>query len=329
MQPPSLTPDERKNGTKPVRSIPGVMMLFFLTLFSASFFPTRALAAGKEKMADKIIWPPQAAGWKWDGETRTFAGKSLYTHIDGAAEVYLAYGFKQVLVRRYVRAGQPDILAEVYLLGSSEDAYGVFSLERQDPEAGIGQGSEFGGSLLRFWKGPYFVTVLGNGTGREMEEAVLALGRILARGIKETGPLPRLLQFLPDQDTLPPPDRVCFVRSHVLLNRCFFISHQNILRLGPNVQALLARYPGEKNRLRLLLLRYPTDARARTALSSFKTAYLPESFPVGSVVQTEDGTWTGTTGEGNYVMVVFGAGEPAEAERFMRDTLERFKKEKP
>ena len=75
-------------------------------------------------------------------------------------------------------------------MGSAEDAFGVFSLEQQDPEAGIGQGSEFGGSLLRFWKGPYFVTVLGNGTGKELEAAVLDLGRELAKGIKETGEPP-------------------------------------------------------------------------------------------------------------------------------------------
>ncbi len=133
--------------------------------------------------------------------------------------------------RRYVKPNQPDIIADVYLMGSSEDAFGVFSLEHQDPEAGIGQGSEFGGSLLRFWKGRYFVTVLGNGTGKELEEAVLSLGRGLATGIKETGDPPRLLRYLPESPK-PAADRVCFVRSHVLLNRCFFISHQNILRLG-------------------------------------------------------------------------------------------------
>ncbi|MBI5583946.1 MAG: hypothetical protein HY892_08995 [Deltaproteobacteria bacterium] len=276
----------------------------------------------------KFIWPPEAANWKWDGAEGRFAGKALYEHIDGAAEVYLAYGFQEVKACRYIRPGHPDILAEVYLLGSAADAYGVFSLERQDPEVGIGQGSEFGGSLLRFWKGPYFVTVLGNGTGRELEEAVLTLGRELAKGIKATGLPPRLLGLLPDQDPLPPPNRVCFVRSHVLLNRCFFISHQNLLRLGPDVQALLAQYPGEKNRLRLLLLRYPTAARARSALAGFQSAYLPESGPAGLAVRTEDGAWTKADRYQNFVVVVFGAGEPAEAERLLCGTLEKFKKEK-
>ena len=229
-----------------MRSVRIVAGLFFLFLVSGFLAPPFGFSAGKGKMADKIDWPPEADGWKWDREAATFKGESLYDYIDGAAEVYLAYNYRKVAARRYLKPNQPDIIADVYQMGSSEDAYGVFSLEQQDPEAGIGQGSEFGGSLLRFWKGRYFVTVLGNGTGKELEEAVLSLGRELATGIKETGDPPRLLRYLPERPKPGPADRLCFVRSHVLLNRCFFLSHQNILRLASDVQALLARYPQGK-----------------------------------------------------------------------------------
>jgi hypothetical protein len=303
-----------------------VMGVILLTLVSASFSPNRVQAAKKEKMTPSIEWPSEAAGWKWVGEEKRVAGKSLYEHIDGAAEVYLAYRFKKVIVRRYARMGFPDILAEVYRLGSSEDAYGVFSLERQDPEAGIGQGSEFGGSLLRFWKGPYFVTVLGNGTGPELEEAILTLGREVAAGIRETGPPPRLLRYLPGEGPLPPTDRICFVRSHVLLNRCFFISHQNILRLGNDVQAVLARYPQGENKLRLLVIRYPTANRAYSAYSNFLSAYLPEADPPRPV-RTEDGLWTRAEHFRNQVIIVFGAREGSEAEQWIQTVLKKIKED--
>jgi hypothetical protein len=271
-------------------------------------------------------WPSETADWKWDRDEKRFRGKSLYEHIDGAAEVYLAFRFQEVTVRRYARTGFPDILAEVYRLGSSEDAYGVFMLERQDPEAGIGQGSEFGGSLLRFWKGPYFVTVLGNGTGRELEEAVLTLGRNLAKGIEETGPPPRLLRYLPAEGPLPPPDRVCFVRSHVLLNRCFFISHQNILRLGNDVEAVLARYPQGENRLRILVIRYPAATKAFSAYSNFISNYLPEA-EVPGPVRTEDGLWTRAATLRNQVVVVFGARDGSEAEQWVQSILKKIKED--
>jgi hypothetical protein len=301
----------------------GICFLSFLALLPCS---PSAHSAGKEKMTAAIGWPSETAGWKWDRNERRFKGKSLYEHIDGAAEVYLAYGFKEVKVRRYVQAGHPDILAEVYRLGSSEDAYGVFSLERQDPEAGIGQGSEFGGCLLRFWKGPYFVTVLGNGADPELEAAILSLGRAIARGIRETGPPPRLLGYLPAEGPLPPPDLVCFVRSHVLLNRCFFISHQNLLRLGNDVQAVLARYPQGGNKLRILVIRYPTANKAYSAYSNFLSAYLPEADPPRPV-RTEDGLWTRAEHFRNHVIIVFGARESSEAQQWVQIVVKKIKEE--
>jgi hypothetical protein len=313
---------------RPGEKIRSDLVKFLLSLTLVLFELAPGVSAGEGKMAGKIYWPAEASGWKWDREIVTYKGDSLYTYIDGAAEVYLAYNFRKAEVRRYLKPGQPDIVAEVYQMGSSEDAYGVFSLERQDPEAGIGQGSEFGGSLLRFWKGRYFATVLGNGTGKELEEAVLLLGRELAGGIKETGKPPRLLGCLPERADLPQPEKPCFVRSHVLLNRCFFISHQNILRLAYDVQAVLARYSHGKNKLRILLVRYPTAARARSAAASFRSAYLPEVGP-HPAVRTEDGAWTRADRFNNFIVIVFGAGEAAEAEQWVQTIVANLKKEKP
>ena len=328
MKNPQLKQDGRKPGTNGMRSVRIVSGLLFLFLVSGFLAPPFGFSAGKGRMSALIDWPVEAAGWKWDREVVSFKGDSLYNYIDGAAEVYLAYHFRKVAVRRYLKPGQPDIVAEVYQMGSSADAYGVFSLERQDPEAGIGQGSEFGGSLLRFWKGRYFATVLGNGSGKELEEAVLQLGRDLAEGIRETGEPPRMLRLLPERADLPQPEKLCFVRSHVLLNRCFFISHRNILRLANDVQALLTRYSQGKNRPRLLLVRYPNAVRARSAYASFRAAYLPEAGP-SPAVRTEDGAWTRAERFKHFIIIVFGAGEAAEAERWVQMTMANLKKEKP
>jgi len=320
--------DGREPGTKGIKSFRIVAGLIFLFLVSGFLIPPFGFPAGKGKMIEKIDWPPEAAGWKWDGEEQSFERESLYEYINGSAEVYLAYNYRKATARRYTRPGPPDIVVDVYRMGSAEDAYGVFSLEQQDPEAGIGQGSEFGGSLLRFWKGPYFVTLLGNGTGKELAEAVLGLGRELAKRIQEIGQPPRLLRFLPEAETLPQPEKLCFVRSHVLLNRCFFISHRNILRLANDVQALLARYSQGKNRPRLLLVRYPTAARARSAYASFRSTYLPEAGP-RPAVRTEDGAWTRAEHFKHFIVIVFGAGEAAEAEQWVQMTISNLKKEKP
>jgi len=73
-----------------------------------------------------------------------YNSKTLFEYIDGAAELYLAYGFQNLTVRRFEKPSQPQITIECYEMASSEDAYGVFSFERQDEAIEIGQGSEFG-----------------------------------------------------------------------------------------------------------------------------------------------------------------------------------------
>jgi hypothetical protein len=211
-------------------------------------------------------------------------------------------------------------------MGSSEDAFGVFSLERQDPEVSIGQGSEFGGSLLRFWKGRYFVSVLGEGEGKEIEAAVLSFGRRLAASIEETGEPPRILRYLPDLPSLPSYDKLCFVHSHILLNRCFFLSHDNILKLGSDVQAVLARYPQGNKKIRVLIVGYPSEAKAHSALASFKSAYMPD---VGqnSSVRTEYNTWTKIEQYRNFLIVVFGTALQSDAERLLQSTVAKIKEE--
>ena len=119
----------------------------------------------------------KVADWKWDGKEIRYNSRTLFDYIDGAAELYLAYGFQNLTVRRFETSSQPPVTLEIYEMASSEDAYGVFSFERQGEAIGIGQGSEFEGGLLRFWKGKYFVSIYGEGGGAEVESAILKMGR--------------------------------------------------------------------------------------------------------------------------------------------------------
>lgn len=325
----SLNSEIRTLNSKPYsrpNRLPRARIPLLLTLILILLIPPVGGAAAERKMMPNIQWPLEINGWTWDQEDRSYNRENLFDYINGAAEVYLAYNFRQAFVHRFTKAGQPDLVAEVYQLASAEDAYGVFSLERQDPEVGIGQGSEFGGSLLRFWKGNSFVSILGEGPGKEIETAILSLGRALADKLPETGRPPRIVDLLPILSWLPPVERLCFVRSHILLNRCFFLSHQNILHLASDVQALFARYRRSDSRIGLLLVQYPTVERARAALTSFKKAYLPEAGH-GQALRTEDGKWTFTELHRKFVLIVFGASLPSEAQALIENILTKMKEQ--
>ena len=277
----------------------------------------------KGKMTPEISLPAEAAGWTWDQKQMEYNSKeALFDYMDGAAELYLAYGFQRLTVRKFEKSSQPPITLELYEMASSEDAYGLFSFDRQDEAAGIGQGSEFGGGLLRFWKGKYFASIYADGEGAEVESAILAMGRATAELIQETGPEPKLVDLIPGKDFGLVDRSARYLKSHVLLNQRFFIAHQNILNLSRRTEAVLAQYTREKQKTHLLLIRYPGVREAKDAYQSFMAAYLPDAGGK-DLVKTEDQKWTMARQRVEAVIVVFGAPTAADAEVLLKATEER------
>jgi hypothetical protein len=276
----------------------------------------------KGKMNPEISLPAEAAGWKYDGKEMKYDSKSVFKYMNGSAELYLAYGFQNLMVRRFGKPNQPPITLEFYDMASSENAYGVFSFERQDEAVGIGQGSEFGGGLLRFWKGKYFVSIYADGGGAEVESAILTMGRTTTDLIQEMGPEPKLVDFIPGKDLGLVDRSVRYLKSHTLLNQRFFIAHQNILNLSQRTEAVLAQYTRGKQKPHLLLIRYPSVKEAKDAYQSFMGAYLPDAGGK-DLLKTEDQKWTMARQRGEVITVVFGAPTAADAEALLKATEEK------
>lgn len=277
---------------------------------------------GKDAMQPELALPAEGRGWQWDRRPERHDSRTLYRYMDGAAELYLAYGFRGLTVRRFVKQGAPSITVELYKLASSADAYGVFTFERQDAPAGIGQGSEFGGGMLRFWKGSHLASIYADGEGGGVESALLALGKAVADAIPETGPEPDLIRSLPGGEFGLREGSVRFLRSHVLLNQRFFIAHRNILNLDGTAEAVLAQYLRGGEKLHLLLVRYPDPQAAAAAYGSFLAAYLPDASGKGRM-RTEEGRWTLAERQERCILVVFGAAAEADADALLSEAKGR------
>jgi len=284
-------------------------------------FTIAGIIKGEEKgeMNPKVSLPIEMGGWKWDGKEIQYDSKTLFSFMDGAAELYLAYNFQHLTVRRFEKLNQPPIIVEFYEMASSEDAYGVYSFEHQDEAVGIGQGSEFGGGLLRFWKGKYFVSIYAEGEGTEVESTILMIGRAVANSIPITGPESKLIGLIPGRDLGLVDKSVRYLKSHVLLNQRFFIAHQNILNLNRKTEAVLAQYLRNEQRTQLLLIRYPNLKEAGEAYQNFMKIYLPDAGGKDRL-KTEDRKWTFARHRKEFVLIVFGASTETDAEVLLKAT---------
>lgn len=248
--------------------------------------------------------PTEVNGWRATGEDATYDRATLYDYINGGAEPYLHYGFRQVLVRRFVREGQPPVVVDLFDMGTPENAFGIFSFEREGEEAGLGQGSEYVAGYLRLWQGRFFASVLAEDETPAAKDMVFALGRAMEGAIPKAGGEPDLLKLLPAEGLAR--RRVRYFRHHALMNQHYYVADENILRLGEDTEAALAPYAAPDGVLNLLLVRYPSAERAGAALEHFLHVYAPDAGG-GTSVRTENGKWMVAARRAALVVVVFDA----------------------
>jgi hypothetical protein len=318
------------NSRKNICQRVSITLLAGLAIFviPSVFFPCSAFCDEGVKMkGSSSFWPGEIDGWKITEGPAPYDSTTAYKYMNGAAELFIAYNMRTLTVVKYEKADQPGITLEVFRMASPEDAYGIFSFESDDPRAGIGQGSEFGGGLLRFWKGSYFVSIYGDSPGTAVETTTLRLGNQIASTIKETGNLPKILSFLPDGLTPFSKTQTWFVHSHILLNQRFFVAYENILNLSGDVDAVLGRYGSQKEKVYLFLVKYPSVIRADDALGGFKKAYLADGAGKLSI-KTENNKWTAAEKYGNYLVIVFDAPDEQFAMQMIELAAARLKEGK-
>ena len=271
----------------------------------SSIFPTAVTESIMAFLIEDFnsVLPPEVDGWKKDEPARTYDKTNLYDYIDGGAELYISYNFEKLLAVKYKSGDDEEIVIDIFDMGNSYDAFGVFSHGREREDDLVGQGSEYGGGLLTFWKDRYYISIMAYPETENKRELVLELGRKLADAIPAEGELPPVLAFLPGEGLVR--NSVRFFHHYIWLNSHFFIANENILLIDDDTQAVLAKYRTEDKALHLLLALYPDQEKAKLAGESFLRHYLTDARD--GMAALPDGRWTGFRRDGRLLGIVFNA----------------------
>jgi hypothetical protein len=149
---------------------------------------------------------PRVEGWAAAEAPQSFFPDTLFEYIDGAAESYLSYDFRELLVVELEKAGtKATLTVEIYDMGLPVNAFGIFSAERypENKPVPVGELGYVDGEALNFMTGRYYIKLLGFELG-EGEEAVLTgiAGR-LAAAVPEKESLPPYVRLFPGQNLVP------------------------------------------------------------------------------------------------------------------------------
>ena len=181
-----------------------------LVLVAASVLPASAAATSD-------VLPPTCSAklWQMRGPVRKYSPKNLYEYIDGNADLFLSYGFTDLVVGDYAPAkGKGWISVDVYNMETPIQAFGIFGAEKPPDvkPASLATQSYESDGLIAFWKGRYYVKIsLVEGIDRA---AAKALAQAAANSIPAPAAMPAELQRLPAENRIAGSER--YVRTGAL-----------------------------------------------------------------------------------------------------------------
>jgi hypothetical protein len=268
--------------------------------------------------------PQQILGWKTDGPDKVFTRQTIFDYMDGGGEIYLAYDFQRLRAREYARPDAPRIVAEVYQMASSRDAYGIFTHDMDGQPVSVGQMALYSAGLLRFWKDRFFVRLQAEDETPEVKTALMSLGDRIASAIPQEGRKPSLLAALPPQGLIQ--SSIHYFHTSVSLSVHYFLDVSNLLNLNLRTEAILAHYQQSSDKPHLLIVRYPKMGDAKAAFEQFSMVYLRET-PRGKAVfhKLEKGQFAGGRCKERTLLLVFEAGSRESAEELVELAASRMK----
>jgi len=160
---------------------------------------------------------PDLAEWTLAEAPSAYLPATLFEYIDGAAENYLSYGFRELIVGNYKKGKSTAALTvEVYDMGDELRAYGVYSSERY-PESRflkIGGQGYFEDGTLNFTAGRFYVKLLCFDCGQDAEMELTAIARQVEKKAQGGGRLPALLGLFPAEGLIANSEK--FILQNVL-----------------------------------------------------------------------------------------------------------------
>jgi len=135
-----------------------MQMRCFSFIFLISIFNSTAFADGLKNYFPKN---EEIKNWKQADTLKIYKGDELFTYIDGGADVYFEYGFKQVATVNYSNKENDQLQVEIYEMKDSSAAYGAYSfyLNGEGKKLIAGTDGMFFDYYAVFWKSNLLVVI--------------------------------------------------------------------------------------------------------------------------------------------------------------------------
>lgn len=130
-------------------------------------------------------------GWEVYNKVMIFTAENLYEHINGRAELYLAYDVTSLTTATFEKKSDIGEFMElsIFDMDTATNAFGIFSVERSQDEAAMDLGRESyrSGSNIFIWKGKFYTTVVTSDSSDKLLRLSLDLARKVTAFLSDSG----------------------------------------------------------------------------------------------------------------------------------------------
>ncbi|MDH7511783.1 MAG: hypothetical protein QHH14_02425 [Clostridiales bacterium] len=228
-----------------------------LWVLACLFFSLAGVSSDQPGSSPLQALLPRVEGWELVELPQRYFPDTLFEYIDGAAESYLSYDFRELMVAQYKLVDSPASLTlEIYDLGSAKNAFGIYSVERY-PESrflSIGAQGYHEEGTLNFVIGAKYVKLLCFDCGEEARQRLELFAREVENQAKEKGGLPEALKYFP--------------KEGLVANSEKFIL-RNFLGFSFLHNGYLASYQNKGAEFELFLVEAESDAEAENMLKQY------------------------------------------------------------
>lgn len=155
--------------------------------------------SGVEKLLSQN---PGVVGWQLVGDYYQYLPNNLYNYINGAADLFLSYGFVKLVGAEYNpgTSEAENAIVDIYDMGNKLNAFGVFQSKR-DPKSKsfkIGSGAFGSEKYIYFYKDRFYIEIQVYLSVSKDRDIPVKLARKVAGGISGDSTPPSELNYLPE-----------------------------------------------------------------------------------------------------------------------------------
>ncbi len=214
----------------------------------------------------------EVAPWRLVDQPLAYDAGTLFNFINGGAEVYLEYGFEEVVSQEY-GSGEDSVIATVYEMKDPTAAFGVFSYNRSPQKTllDLGDGGFQGGFQVAFWQDRYFVLVESFSSNDTAEGALTSFSEVISKKIDTRSASPAVMGELPARDLIPGSPKL--LKGRLAVRSLFFLVEGDVFELGDKDTVLYGEYEGSAGTAKLFMVIYESPENAEGAGARLRRAF--------------------------------------------------------